>query len=442
MEQLDLAIRDKDAGERLFEEVYAMPRLERAFRKVKANKGVAGVDEVSIEDFEQNLQENLAEIQLQLKSRRYKPQPVLRVSIPKPNGGERHLGIPTVRDRIVQYSITMALEPWFEPNFSESSYGFRPNRSQKGAIAEAKKHVANGKQWVVDLDLEKFFDTVNHDRVLHLIRAKVTDRRLLKLIALFLRSGVEVDGNLENSVIGLPQGSPLSPLLSNIVLHQLDLELESRKLDFVRYADDANIFVGSQKAAERILASVTKFIEGKLKLKVNQEKSQAALSKHVKFLGMTILAGGIAMISMSSMKNAKTKVKELIPRSGKMSFEKQVERVNRWYIGWYGYYSMTHYPVQLKMIEAHARMRFRLQFLKNYKRKKHIIRAVCKRGVRRRNAYRAIYEKNNGRWKLAHHTVVNKAWSPAWFIQKQGQEIRSLEDLDHWEDIHVKPKIT
>ena len=438
--QLDLAIRDKDAGERLFEEVYAHPRLERAFNKVKANKGVAGVDEVSIEDFEENLQENLAEIHSQLKGRKYKPSPVLRVSIPKPNGGERHLGIPTVRDRIVQYSITMALEPWFEPEFSESSYGFRPNRSQKGAIAEAKKHVSNGKEWVVDLDLEKFFDTVNHDRVLHLIREKVTDRRLIKLIALFLRSGVEVDGNLEKSVIGLPQGSPLSPLLSNIVLHQLDLELEARKLDFVRYADDANIFVGSKKAAERILASVTKFIEGKLKLKVNQDKSQAALSKHVKFLGMTILAGGIAMISMSSMKNAKTTVKELIPRSGKMSFEKQVERVNRWYVGWYGYYSMTHYPNQLKQIEAHTRMRFRLQFLKNYKRKKHIMRAVCKRGVKRKTAFRAIYEKNAGRWKLAHDFAVNNAWSPAWFTQ-QGLEIRSLEELDHWEDIHVLARI-
>jgi len=441
MEQLDLAIRDKAAGARLFEEVYAMHRLKRAYQKVKANKGKPGVDEISIEDFEENLNENLAEIQSQLKGRKYKPQPVLRVSIPKPNGGERHLGIPTVRDRIVQYSITMALEPWFEPNFSESSYGFRPNRSQKGAIAEAKKHVANGKEWVVDLDLEKFFDTVNHDRVLHLIRKEVTDRRLLKLIALFLRSGVEVDGKLEKSVLGLPQGSPLSPLLSNIVLHPLDLELEKRGLDFVRYADDANIFVGSQKAAERILESVTQFIEGKLKLKVNQEKTQAIRSKYVKFLGMTILVGGIAMISMSSMKRARARIKELIPRSGKMSFEHQLERVNRWYIGWSGYYSMTHYPSQLKQIEAHTRMRFRLQFLKNHKRKKHFMRAVCRRGVKRETAYRAIYQKNAGRWKLGHDFVVNKAWAPYWFEQ-QGHEIRSLAKQEHWQDISVYPRIT
>ena len=441
MEQLELAIRDNDAGERLFEEVYALSRLKRAFQKVKTNGGVAGCDEQSIEDFEENLKENIEEIQDLLKSRKYKPQPVLRVSIPKPNGGERHLGIPTVRDRVVQYSIKMALEPWFEPDFSKSSYGFRPNRSQKGAIAQAKKHVANGKEWVVDLDLEKFFDTVNHDRVLHLIREKVTDRRLLKLIALFLRSGVKVEGILEKSTLGLPQGSPLSPLLSNIVLHQLDLELELRKLDFVRYADDANIFVGSQKAAKRILASVTKFIEEKLKLKVNQEKSQTALSKHVKFLGMTILSGAVAMISMSSMKNAKIHIKELIPRSGKMSFEKQVERVNRWYIGWYGYYSMTHYPNQLKQIESYTRMRFRLQFLKNYKRKKYIMRAVCNRGVKKQTAYRAIYEKNAGRWKLGHSFAVNNAWPPKWFAE-QGLETRSQEELEHWEDIHVLARIT
>lgn len=440
MEQLDLAIRDETAGKQLFEEIYALPRLQQAFKKVKANKGVAGADGMSISDFEENLTENLAELHNLLKSKKYIPSPVLRVSIPKPNGGERHLGIPTVRDRIVQYSITMALEPWYEPNFSESSYGFRPGRSQQDAIAEAKKHIANEKEWIVDLDLEKFFDTVNHDRVIHLIREQIKDRRLIKLIALFLRSEVEVDGKREKSVLGLPQGSPLSPLLSNIVLHQLDEELEKRELEFVRFADDANIFVGSQKAAERVLASVTEFIEKKLKLKVNQEKSQFAESKYVKFLGITILKGGFAMVSMSSMKKAKTRIKELIPRSGKMSFEKQLARVNSWYIGWSGYYSMTHYPNQLKQIEAHVRMRFRLQFIKNHKRKKYLMRKVCSRGVKRKHAYRGIYEKNHGKWKLAHHYVVNKAWTPAWFIQ-QGQGIRSLEEREHWEDIRVLARI-
>jgi RNA-directed DNA polymerase len=363
MEQLSLGLSNQEEGARLFEEVHALPRLELAFKKVRANGGSAGPDGVSVEQFEEQLSDNVSQLEAELKSRSYQPGPVRRVSIPKPNspsGGERHLGIANVRDRVVQQSILMALNPYFDPRFSKSSYGFREGRSQRGAIEAARSHVANGKEWVVDLDLEKFFDTVNHDRVLHLIREKVSDRRLLKVIALTLRSGVEIDGKVEKSTIGLPQGSPLSPLLSNVVLDRLDKELEKRGLDFVRYADDANIFVGSQKAAERILASVTKYIEQKLKLRVNRDKSQTALSKTVKFLGMTMLAGGLAMISIGAMKKAKEKVKELIPRSGRGSIETQVERVNLWYQGWSGYYAMTNYPSQLKQIEANIRMRFRL----------------------------------------------------------------------------------
>lgn len=439
MAQLSLGLQTQAAGERLFEEIHALSRLELAFAKVRANGGSPGPDGQSIEDFGENLSDNLAELSAELKSKRYQPAPVRRVSIPKPSGGERHLGIPNVRDRIVHYSIALALEPWFEPYFSESSYGFRPGRSQRGAIEAAQKHVAKGKEWIVDLDLEKFFDTVNHDRVLQLIRQKVKDPRLLKLIALILRSGIEIDGRVEKSNLGLPQGSPLSPLLSNIVLHQLDLELEKRGLDFVRYADDANIFVGSQKAAERILASVTRFIEGKLKLRVNQAKSQTALSKGVKFLGMTVLASGLAMISLGSMKAARERVKELLPRSAKGSIETQMERVNSWYLGWSSYYAMTNYPSQLRQIEAHIRMRFRLQFVKNHKRKKHLVRVLRRQGVKGHAAYRAVYLKNSGRWKLAHDSVVNRAWPLRWFRQR-GMETRSGESRSHWQGIEEYPR--
>jgi len=295
----------------------------------------------------------------------------------------------------------MALEPYFEPQFSESSYGFRRGRRQKDAIAVAQAHVAKGKEWIVDLDLEKFFDIVNHDRVLHLIRQEVGDPRLLKLIALTLRSGVEIDGEIERTREGLPQGSPLSPLLSNIVLDRLDKELERRGLDFVRYADDTNIFVGSQKAAERVLQSITRYIENDLKLRVNRSKTQTALSKGVKFLGTTVLTGGLAMIALGTMKAAKERVKELIPRSGRGSLEWQVDRVNLWYQGWSGYYSMTSYPSQLKQIEAHNRMRFRLQMIKNHKRKKHLVRKLRSQGVKGNGACRAVYLKNSGRWRLA-----------------------------------------
>jgi RNA-directed DNA polymerase len=437
--QLSLGLSNQDEGAKLFEEVYAMPRLMMAFKKVRSNGGSAGPDGMSIEDFEERLTEELEGIREELQSHRYEPQPVRRVSIPKPNGGERHLGIPNVRDRVVQYSALLAITPYFEPQFSESSYGFRVGRSQRGAIEAAQQHVANGKEWVVDLDLEKFFDTVNHDRVIQLLRTRVSDPRLLKVIALTLRCGVSIDGQVEKSALGLPQGSPLSPLLSNIVLDPLDKELEQRGLSFVRYADDANIFVKSQKAGQRVMTSVINFIEAKLKLRVNREKTQLALSHTVKFLGMTLLAGGMAMISIAAMKKAKERVKELIPRSARGSLETQVERANRWYQGWSGYFAMTSYPSQLKQIESNIRMRYRLQFVKNHKRKKHLVRKLKSQGIRSGTAYKAVYLKNHGRWRMAHDFVVGRAWNEDWFRQR-GLKTRSKEARPHWQPLKAHPQ--
>jgi len=289
--QLDLGLESSDRR-RLFEEVCLKRTLERAFRKVKANRGAPGPDGETLEEFEQDLENGLNQLRDELVGWRYRPGPVRRVVIPKPGGGERLLGVANVRDRIVQQAMVMVIEPLFEPDFSDHSYGFRPGRSQREAIARAKEHVGEGREWVVDLDLERFFDTVNKDRVIHLLRSKVEDRRVIRLVALTLRSGIWIDGKVEKSRVGLPQGSPLSPLLSNIVLHELDVELERRGLHFVRYADDCNVFVSSQKAAERVLEKLTRFIEGKLKLKVNRTKSKTGLSSTVKFLGMTVLAAG------------------------------------------------------------------------------------------------------------------------------------------------------
>ena len=274
-----------------------------------------------------------------------------------------------------------------------------------------------------------------------MLRNKVEDRRLIRLVALTLRSGVWIDGKVEKSRVGLPQGSPLSPLLSNIVLHELDEELERRGLHFVRYADDCNVFVSSRKAAERVLEKLTRFIEGKLKLKVNRTKSKTGLSSTVKFLGMTVLAGGMVAISAGAMTKAKAKVKELIPRSGKAPLEVQIENVNQWHRGWAEYFAMGEYPSQLRAIEARIRVRFRLQFIKNHKRKKHLVRKLVKRGLRREVAFREVYLRNHGRWRLAHTFGVGRAWPEPWFRQ-QGVVTVSGQHRSHWQSLQAYPRLS
>jgi RNA-directed DNA polymerase len=439
MGQLDLRLELNDAH-RLYEEVCLKRTLRRAFKKVKVNQGAPGSDGETLDQFECDLETELEKLRDELTGWTYQPGPVRRVVIPKPGGGERLLGVANVRDRVVQQAMVMVMEPLFEPSFSDHSYGFRPGRSQRDAIAQAKEHVGSGKEWVVDLDLERFFDTVNHDRVIHLLRSKVKDRRMIRLVGLTLRSGVWIEGKVEKNREGLPQGSPLSPLLSNIVLDELDGELEKRGLNFVRYADDCNVFVCSEKAAERVLEKLTRFIEEKLKLKVNRTKSKAGLSSAVKFLGMTVLAGGMVAISAASMAKAKAKVKELLPRSGKAPLEAQIENVNRWYRGWAEYYAIGEYPGQLKAIEARIRVRFRLQFIKNHKRKKYLVRKLAKRGIRPATAYREVYLCNRGRWRLAHTYSVAQAWTEGWF-REQGLITVSREKRTHWKSSKAYPNL-
>jgi len=437
MEQLTLGLEQPDTT-RLFDEVAALPILKVAFKKVKKNRGTPGPDGQTIEAFASEEDVHLETLRSELTGWTYQPGPVRRVVIPKPDGGERLLGVPNVRDRVVQQAMKIVLEGLYEPIFSEHSHGFRPGRSQRTALHEAQGYVREGKEWVVDLDLERFFDTVNHDRLIHLLRQRVEDKRIIRLIGLTLRSGVWTEGVVEHQQEGQPQGSPLSPLLSNIILSELDEELESRGLRFVRYADDANIFVGSEKAAKRVLENVSKFIEKKLKLKVNRTKSQVALSRGVKFLGMTILAGGVMAISAGAMSKAKAKLRELVPRGGRAPLEVQIEAVNKWYRGWVGYYAMGEYPSQLKTIEARMRARFRVQFVKNHKRKKHLLRKLRARGMRYGTAYREVYTKNHGRWRLAHTMSVNQAWSIHWF-DDQGLLTFSDEQRPHWQEIKAYP---
>jgi len=344
-------------------------------------------------------------------------------------------GIPVVRDRVVHATLKILLEPIIDPLFSAHSYGFRPNRSQRQAVESAQRIVKTGKEWVVDIDLSKFFDRIHHDRLISRLGLFIDDKRILRLIGMILRSGIMKDGLVTPSQEGSVQGSPLSPLLSNVVLDELDKELEKRGLEFCRFADDCNIFVKSPKAAVRVMAGVSKFIEKKLKLVVNQEKSQVAPSNKVKFLGMTIVNGTIA-ISRVSINRAMAKVKELTPRGTHQKLEQTMEDLNRWYRGWSSYYSMTQYPAQLNKIEAHIRRRLRSRIVDQQKNRRNLFRKLKKRGVSRKQAAMAAYSHNK-RWALSHSRGVEMAYPNRWFVLEMKQFIRSTANLLHWFDLSM-----
>ena len=394
---------------RLFENPCSTVYLGIGFILVKRNRGKPGIDGVRIADFEANLDEELSQLQQELSNWTYQPSPVRRVEIPKPGGkGMRLLGIPTVRDRVVQATLKLLLEPIFDPYFSPNSYGFRPGRSQHQAVEAAQRIVNSGKPYVVDIDLSKFFDRIHHDRLIARMGEKVTDKRILRLVGLMLRSGIMINGVVIPSQEGAMQGGPLSPLLSNIVLDELDQELERRGLEFCRFADDCNIFVKSQKAAERVMEKVSQFIEKKLKLKVNQEKSQVALSDKVKFLGFTVVNGTIA-IAHKALQTAMEKVKALTPRGTHKALEPALDKINQWYVGWSNYYSLTNYPSQLHKIEAHIRRRLRSRLVSQQKRKQHLYRNLVKRGVPRKQASKTVFS-NNKRWVLSNARAVTRAY--------------------------------
>lgn len=419
---------------RLFDNLCSTLYLGVGFESVKKNKGAPGIDGVSIAGFEANLNEELSQLQQELCNWTYQPSPVRRVEIPKPEGkGVRLLGIPTVRDRVVQTTLKLLLEPIFEPGFSPHSYGFRPGRSPHQAVEAAQQIISSGKPYVVDIDLSKFFDRINHDRLIARMGEKVTDKRILRLVGIMLRSGVMVNGVVNPSKEGAMQGGPLSPLLSNIVLDELDQELEKRGLEFCRFADDCNIFVKSQKAAERVMEKLSQFIEKKLKLKVNQEKSQVALSDKVKFLGFTVVNGTIA-IAHKALQMAMNRVKALTPRGTHKSLEPTLDKINQWYVGWSNYYSLTNYPSQLRIVEAHIRRRIRSRLVSQQKRRQYLYQKLVKRGVPPKQASKAVFS-NDKRWALSNARAVTRAYPNSWFINLKGQAIRSDRKLAHWFDV-------
>jgi RNA-directed DNA polymerase len=413
----------------LFEPLCMELNLYRGWLEVRRNRGSAGIDGVEIEDFEQNLAREMKQLKDELESWRYKPQPVRRVKIEKADGGERKLGIPCIRDRVIQATLKQILEPLLDPLFSDNSYGFRPGRNQEMAVKAAQKIVQEGKEYVVDIDLSDFFNRVNQDRLVSRLGKVIEDKRILKILGITLRSGVMEEGVYEGSETGLPQGSPLSPLMSNYVLDELDKEIERRGLQHCRFGDDCNIFVKSKKSAERIMERLTDYIEGKLKLVVNRVKSQVAKSCLVKFLGMTILEG-IRVISKKTIRRAMKRVKELTPRGTHEKLEKTIERINRWYVGWSSYYSMTQYPSQLQAIEAHVRRRLRSRIVDQQKSERNLFNKLVKRGVSKTSA--AVSFSNKRRWAMSHTRAVEKAYPNKWFIEEMGLKVRSNESREDW----------
>lgn len=420
--------------ERLFETLCLVSALRWGFEQVKRNDGAPGIDGVTTQAFEARLDEELSRLQEELSHWTYRPQAVRRVEIPKEAGqGVRLLGIPTVRDRVVQTVLKALLEPLFDPHFSTHSYGFRPGRDQRQALQAAQQIVLGGKGYVVDIDLEKFFDRIHHDRLMARLGQRIKDRRILRLIGMTLRSGVLNQGVIQALEEGAPQGSPLSPLLSNVVLDELDQELQRRGLAFCRFADDCNIFVRSRAAAERVMTSISRFIEKRLRLKVNAAKSQVAPAQRVKFLGMTISDGTLA-ISRKAMQAAMAKVKALTPRGCHRKLSETIKTINRWYEGWSQYYAQTQYPSQLQRIEAHIRRRLRSQLIDHHRRPRDLFRKLVKRGVPPHHAG-FVLKSHYGRWAMSNRMPITRAFPNVWFTDTMGQFIRSKAKLPHWFEV-------
>src|SRR6266404_4323956 len=365
------------------EEVLDRENLRKALRAVRRNKGAPGMDGMTVDELPAHLEEHWPALRDLLLAGTYTPQPVRRVMIPKVSGGERPLGIPTVVDRLIQQAVLQVLQRQWDPTFSEHSYGFRPGRSAHQAVARAQEHVAAGHGWVVDLDLAQFFDRVNHDRLMARVAQRVEDKRLLKLIRGFLTAGVMEGGVVGPRVEGTPQGGPLSPLLSNLVLDELDRELERRGHCFVRYADDCNIYVRSERAGQRVMAAVTRFVEGRLKLKVNAAKSAVARPGQRQFLGFSLTAGKKAKrrIAPKARARFKQRVRELTCRTGGRSLEQMIEDLSRYLTGWQGYFGFCQTPSVLQALDQWIRRRLRAVAWKHWKRSKTRYRALRRRGV-------------------------------------------------------------
>lgn len=408
------------------EEVASDENLRRAFVQVASNDGAPGPDRQPIDEVGQHLEALLPELRRTLLEGTYSPGMIRRVWIPKAGGGQRGLGIPNVVDRIVQQAVHQVLSPHYEPSFHESSHGFRPGRSCHTAITEAKKYLEEGYEWVVDLDLEKFFDRVHHDRLLARLAQKVRDERLLRLIRQMLKAQVVMpDGVVVSTEEGTPQGGPLSPLLSNIVLDELDQELARRGHRFVRYADDCNLYVRSQRAGGRVMESVVRFIEGRLRLKVNRAKSAVARPEERHFLGFSLRRTSEqrpteVQLSKRSRERIDGKIRELTPRNWGQSLDDCILQLNGYTRGWIGFFRICTEEVvrTLRALDAHIRRRLRAMLLRQWKRKRFIARRLIRLGARDATVWRVLYEGRKSLWALSHCGPVDYALDKAYFAKR------------------------
>jgi RNA-directed DNA polymerase len=393
----------------LMEEVSDRKNLEIAWKRVRANKGSPGVDGLTIDETLGYLREHWPTIREQLLTGAYAPQPVKRVEIPKPDGGVRKLGVPCVVDRLIQQALLQVLQEQWDPTFSEYSYGFRPRRSAHQAVAQAQAYVAEGYSYVVDIDLEKFFDRVNHDMLMARVAARVSDKRVLKLIRAFLTAGVLEDGLVRPIDEGTPQGGPLSPLLSNLMLDDLDKELTRRGHRFCRYADDCNIYVRSRRAGERVLASVSRFLTMKLRLKVNESKSAVARPEERKFLGFTIANDGSQrQIAQKALDRFKIRIRELTRRTLGVSLSQLIEKLSPYLVGWRGYFGFCQTPRVLSTLDAWIRRRLRMYLWRQWKNGRTRFRELRRLGVPHMRAAVAAGSPT-GFWRMSGHPAVQQA---------------------------------
>jgi len=413
----------------LLERILSRENMQQAWKRVKANKGAPGVDNVSIEDFPDFARENWRIIRESLSDGSYQPLPVKRVEIPKQSGGTRPLGIPTVTDRLIQQAIAQVLMPIFDPEFSDSSYGFRPGRSAHDAVYKVREYIKEGYRIAVDMDLSKFFDTVNHDVLMHRVARKIKDKRVLKLIGKYLRAGVVVNGRLQVTRKGVPQGGPLSPLLANILLDDLDKELEKRGHKFVRYADDFLVLVKSQPAGVRVSQSIERFLNRRLKLKVNEKKSRVARTDNTDFLGFTFKGAKIHW-SDRAFQQLKWRIKYLTGRSWFVSMEYRMKKIAQYLRGWMNYFGISEYYRPIPEIDHWLRRRVRMCYWKQWRYVRTRVRNLLKMGAHP-NVAIPMSLSRKGPWKCARTLATQTGMTIQW-LKDQGL----LSVKEQWVNIH------